>query len=152
MQIIKDKQIIDNTWTFVDDESELIDGDIVITLPRWIKDRDTLLSRTDRLGIHLEPADNTADIADDLNHFELIEVNFPVFTDGRAFSHARLLRDRYHYQGEIRATGNFMVDQIFYLTKVGVNAFELNDESLLPLALAVMDDFSADYRQVLFAH
>ncbi len=152
MQIIKDKQLIDNTWTFVDDESELIDGDIVITLPRWIKDRDLLLSRTGRLGIRLEPADNTADIADDLNHFELIEVNFPVFTDGRAFSHARLLRDRYHYQGEIRATGNFMVDQIFYLSKVGVNAFELNDESLLPLALAVMDDFSADYRQVLFAH
>jgi len=152
MQIIKDKQLIDNTWTFIDDESELIDGDIVITLPRWIKDRDLLLSRTGRLGIRLEPADNTADIADDLNHFELIEVNFPVFTDGRAFSHARLLRDRYHYQGEIRATGNFMVDQIFYLSKVGVNAFELNDESLLPLALAVMDDFSADYRQVLFAH
>ncbi len=152
MQIIKDKQLIDNTWTFVDDESELIDGDIVITLPRWKKDRDKLLSRTGKLGIRLEPADNTADIADDLNHFELIEVNFPVFTDGRAFSHARLLRDRYHYQGEIRATGNFMVDQIFYLTKVGVNAFELNDESLLPLALSVMDDFSTDYRQVLFAH
>jgi uncharacterized protein (DUF934 family) len=92
----------------------------------------------------LETADNSESLVsvDDLS---LIELNFPVFTDGRLFSQAKLLRSRSGYQGEIRAIGNFMVDQVFYMSKVGINAFDL-DESSISVALHSLKDFSVSYQ------
>ncbi|MBC8392295.1 MAG: DUF934 domain-containing protein, partial [Deltaproteobacteria bacterium] len=78
---------------------------------------------------------------------QLIELDFPAFTDGRIFSHAWLLRGRYNYQGEIRATGHFMPDQVFYLSRVGVNAFNLEKTEDLPVALSNLNDFSVNYQK-----
>ena len=147
MQIIKDKQLVDNTWTFVDDDSEFGNsGDITVSLNRWESHRQQLAHRTGRTGIRLAPGDHTEELAGTLNGVELIELDFPVFTDGRAFSHARLLRSRLGYKGEIRAVGRFLTDQIFYLTRVGVNAFQLENQDQIPLALSAMDDFSVKYQ------
>jgi uncharacterized protein (DUF934 family) len=146
MQIIKDKQIIDNTWTFIADDSELIDGDISVSPKRWNKEKELILNRHGKQGLRLSPTDKVEDIADDLKLISLIELNFPAFTDGRGFSQARLLRDRYQYQGEIRAIGGYMADQVFYLNRVGVNAFQLGNEKELPLALSTMNDFTVSYQ------
>ncbi len=147
MQIIKDQHIIDDHQQFITDEQPLPpQGDITVSLTRWQKDRAQLLSITGRLGVRLSPVDATQDIADDLHQLALIEVDFPVYTDGRAFSHARLLRKRYGYQGEIRAVGQFMPDQVFYLSRVGVNAFQLPNPQQLPTALNTLHDFSKSYQ------
>ncbi len=147
MQIIKDKQLVDNHWTFVDDESDLSSsGDITVTLDRWESHKQQLAHRTGKTGIRLNPGDHTEELAGTLKDVELIELNFPVFTDGRPFSHARLLRSRLGYKGEIRAVGNFLPDQVFYLSRVGVNAFELENQEQIPLALSCMDDFSVRYQ------
>jgi uncharacterized protein (DUF934 family) len=147
MQIIKDQHLIDDHQQFISDEQPLPpQGDITVSLARWQKDRTQLLSITGRLGVRLSPVDATQDIADDLNQLALIEVDFPVYTDGRAFSHARLLRNRYGYQGEIRAVGQFMPDQVFYLSRVGVNAFQLPNPQQLPTALNTLHDFSKSYQ------
>lgn len=149
MKIIKDHQIIENTWTFIDDDHELIEHDISVTLKRWKKDAARILSRQQKQGVRLYPSDAVSDLASDLEKIDLVELDFPVFKDGRGFSQARLLRDRFHFQGEIRATGNFMVDQIYYLSKVGVNAFEVKNDQLLDTALAALNDFSVSYQNFL---
>jgi uncharacterized protein (DUF934 family) len=147
MQIIKDKQIIDDSWSYIADDAELKDADISVSLTRWKKDRAQLLKSQGKKGVRIGPADAVADIADDLADIELIELDFPAFADGRLFSHAWLLRERYNYQGEIRATGHFMRDQVFYLSRVGVNAFNLEKVEDLPVALSTLNDFSVNYQK-----
>ena len=147
MQVIKDKQIVDNTWSYVADDVELKDGDISVSLARWKKDKQQLLKSNGKIGVRIGPADSVEDIASDLKDLQLIELDFPAFADGRIFSHAWLLRGRYNYQGEIRATGHFMRDQVFYLSRVGVNAFSLEQAEDLPVALATLNDFSINYQK-----
>lgn len=147
MQIIKDQQIIDDSWSYVADDAELKDGDISVSLARWQKDKQQLLKSSGNIGVRIGPADAIEDIAADLKDISLIELDFPVFADGRIFSHAWLLRGRYNYQGEIRATGHFMRDQVYYLSRVGVNAFNLEKTEDLPVALAALTDFSVNYQK-----
>ena len=146
MPIIKDQQISDNAWRFVADESPLIDGDITVSSQRWQEIKQSLSQRSGKIGVRLAPNDSVETIGNDLASISLIELDFPAFTDGRAFSQARLLRDRYAYQGEIRAIGKFMADQVFYLHRVGVNSFEFHNPSDIQLALAAFHDFSVRYQ------
>ena len=147
MQIIKDKQLIDNDWTFVADDSEASDtGNITVSLARWQNQQQQLLNRHGNIGIRLSPTDPIAELAELLKSIDLIELDFPGFGDGRLFSHARLLRSRLGYTGEIRAVGNFLPDQMFYLWRVGVNAFQLANPQQIPLALSCFDDFSVRYQ------
>ncbi len=147
MQIIKDRQIIDDNWYFVADEAELKAGNIIVSLARWLTDKQQLLNSKDKIGIRIGPADSVSDIASDLKDIALVELDFPAFADGRIFSHAWLLRGRYNYKGEIRATGHFMADQVFYLSRVGVNAFSLEKTEDLPAALSTLNDFTVNYQK-----
>ncbi|MEF3076501.1 DUF934 domain-containing protein [Methylobacter sp. Wu1] len=147
MQIIKDKQIIDDSWNYISDDAELKAGNISVSLARWNKDKQQLLHHDGKVGVRLEPSDSVDNIAEDLKKIELIELNFPVFADGRAFSHAWLLRNRYQYTGEIRATGHYMPDQVFYLSRVGINAFSLEKTEDLPAALSTLNDFTVIYQK-----
>jgi len=147
MKIIKDKKIVDDSWTFVADGASLPEGDIVVTLARWQAEKEQLLSHSGNLGIRLEPDQNIAEIADDLDKFQLIELDFPVFTDGRNFSQARQLRKHYHYTGEIRAVGNFIRDQLFYLYRVGFDSMSPAYEENLLEAIPRLDDFTVTYQQ-----
>ena len=147
MQIIKDKQIVDDSWSYVADNEELKDGDISVSLARWKKDKQQLLKTNGKIGVRIGPDDSVEDITADLKDIQLIELDFPAFADGRIFSHAWLLRGRYNYQGEIRATGHFMRDQVIYLSRVGVNAFSLEKTEDLPVALSNLNDFSVNYQK-----
>ena len=146
MKIIKDKQIIEDNWTHIADSDEITSGDITVSLSRWKKDKSELSDHLGNIGIRILPADSIDDIAADLKTLKLVAVEFPAFTDGRAFSHARLLRSRYGFEGEIRAIGNYMPDQVFYLSRVGVNAFQLENPEQLKLALSTMNDFTVKYQ------
>ncbi|MFI3186962.1 MAG: DUF934 domain-containing protein [Methylococcaceae bacterium] len=147
MQIIKDRQIVDDSWSYVADDAQLRAGNISVSLARWNKDKQQLLKSHEKVGVRIGPADSVADLAADLTGIQLIELDFPVFADGRIFSHAWLLRGRYNYQGEIRATGHFMADQVFYLSRVGVNAFSLEKTEDLPAALSALNDFTVTYQK-----
>jgi uncharacterized protein (DUF934 family) len=146
MQIIKDKQIIDDNWTHVEDDAELKAGNISVSLARWKQDKQQLLTHDGKVGVRLGPADMVDDIAPDLKDIQLIELDFSDFADGRLFSHAWLLRGRYHYQSEIRATGHYMPDQVFYLSRVGVNAFYPEKVEDLPVVLSHLNDFTVKYQ------
>jgi len=146
MQLIKDKQVIDNTWTYLSNDAELKDGDITVSTSRWLQDKTELLNHKGKVGVRITPESSIDEIVNDLPHIELIELDFPDFADGRLFSHAWLLRNRYQYHGEIRATGNYMSGQVFYLSRVGVNAFSVEKNEDVPAALTALNDFTVKYQ------
>lgn len=146
MQLIKDKQVTQDNWEYIFDETPLKADYIIVSLVRWQQERNQL-SRVKHLGLRLEPDVVLEEIADDLSHFQLIELYFPVFTDGRAFTHAGVLRSRYGFVGDIRASGDYMRDQVYYLSRVGVSSFELNDQDNAQQVIQAMGDFSVDYQE-----
>ncbi len=121
-------------------------GDIIVPLAVWRGQRDELLARPGRLGVWLEGHEEPAAIAEDLKLFGVVAVNFPKFIDGRGYSTARLLRERYGYQGELRAIGDVMRDVLFQLTSCGFNAFALRHGEDPQEALAGLRDFSESYQ------
>jgi len=96
--------------------------------------------------LRLEPHEDPAALADRLDSAARVEVNFPKFSDGRGYSIARLLRERHGYAGELRAVGDVQRDQLFYLSRVGFDAFLLRDGEDAEGALAALADFSEAYQ------
>jgi uncharacterized protein (DUF934 family) len=96
--------------------------------------------------LRLEPSDDPAKVADRLAQVARVEVHFPKFGDGRGFSIARLLRERYGYKGELRAVGHITRDHLFFMESVGFDAFELRADEDPQAALAAFDDFSESYQ------
>jgi uncharacterized protein (DUF934 family) len=101
---------------------------------------------TQREVLRLEPTDDPAAVAGRLAGVARVEVHFPKFGDGRGFSIARLLRERYGYKGELRAVGHITRDHLFFMESVGFDAFELRDGEDPYEALAAFDDFSESYQ------
>ena len=148
MEIIKDRQIVGDTWLPLDAEQPLPEsGDLIVPLARWQRDKAQLSAyRGGKLGVRLQSDDEPEALADDLGHFALVAVEFPKFTDGRGFSSGRLLRDRYGFQGELRAVGNVLRDQMFYMHRCGFNAFELSPGKSLQSALQAFNELTVTYQ------
>ena len=148
MRLIKNREIITDSWTQIADDTIIPDGDIIVTYTRWLADKETLLNHAGGIGMSLNIEDDFDTLLSDLEHFSLIALNFAVFTDGRNFSRAQWLRDRYQFKGEIRAVGGFHRDQVYYLNRVGFNAFELTDEDDTQAEgmLSALDEFSVYYQ------
>ena len=98
---------------------------VILSKKRWLVERDTLAGRNIPLGLKLEPGEPLGDIAGDLAQFSVIALNFPKFSDGRAFSTATLLREKHAFKGELRAVGNVLSDQIPLMRRVGFDTFEV---------------------------
>jgi uncharacterized protein (DUF934 family) len=97
------------------------------------------------LAVVLQPDQPPSTIEGDLNRLALVAINFPVFTDGRCFSYARELREL-GYIGEIRATGNFIRDQLFFMQRCGFTAFQFKNHANLQEVLPSLSDFSDAYQ------
>ncbi|MDF1583443.1 MAG: DUF934 domain-containing protein [Methyloprofundus sp.] len=147
MQLIKDKQITQDSWAFIADDAPLNADFNIVSQTRWRRESADLINRKGALGLRLQSDAVVEEVVADLQHFQLIELHIPVFTDGRAFTHARLLRSRFGFTGDIRVSGDFMRDQVFYLSRVGVSSFELNDQENVQEVIAAMDDFSVVYQE-----
>ena len=113
----------------------LPDGDIIFPLAVWQARKDEIVSRP-TIGLLLQPADRVEDVAGDLASFNLIAVNFPKFVDGRGYSTAALLRQRYGYTGELRAVGDVLHDQLFFMRRVGFDSYALKEGKSLDYAIA----------------
>jgi uncharacterized protein (DUF934 family) len=126
--IWKDGAFRRDAWQAAPAEGRLPDGPLIVTKTRWLAERDALTGRNGPLGLRLEPGEAIDDIAADLERFALIALAFPKFGDGRAFSVARLLRERHGFGGELRAVGDVLADQIPFMRRVGFDTFEVNHE------------------------
>ena len=124
--IWKDGAFHRNAWVLANDGEELPDTPVILSRKRWLAERERLGARSAPLGLRLEPGEPVDDIAQDLARFAIVELAFPKFSDGRAFSTARLLREKHGFAAELRAVGNVLSDQIPLMRRVGFDSFEVN--------------------------
>lgn len=114
-----------DTWSKAGADAAIGDGPVIVSKKRWLAEREALSARAAPVGLQLEPGESLDDIASDLPRFALIALSFPKYSDGRAFSTARLLREKYGYKGELRAVGNVLNDQIAFMWRVGFDTLEV---------------------------
>ncbi len=141
MALIKDKAVMDDPYTTVAGKDEIpVSGAVIVDLEQWQANRDGLIERGDPVGILLRSDQPPELIAADLESLALVALEFPGFRDGRAYSYARLLRDQYHYTGEVRAVGDVLLEQLHFMERTGFDAFELeSDDPLRDLEIAASD-------------
>lgn len=150
--IIKMRQVVQDNWQLLrmaaDGAPPAIppEGDIIVPLALWQARRKELLAHPGRIGVWLDSHEGPEAIAEDLGVLGLIAINFPKFTDGRGYSTARLLRERYGYKGELRAIGDVQRDQLLFLSRCGFDAFALKEGRDPEAALGAFSEFSEAYQ------
>ena len=134
-QLIRNQAVAVDTWKTLEvadgetpEAVALPAGDIIFPLAVWRARKDEIIATHKRIGLLLQPGDRVEDIAADLDYFIVIAVNFPKFVDGRGYSSASLLRQRYRYQGELRAVGDVLHDQLFFMKRVGFDSYALKED------------------------
>ena len=156
--LIKNKRIAPDSWQQLKPAAEgaqlgdspgvPLTGDWLVPLAIWNEQRAQVSQRSGRNGVLLENTDDPRVLAEDFNRLALIAVRFPKFTDGRGYSIARLLR-RLGWKGELRAVGDVLRDQLFYMSRCGFDAFELRADQDAQVALTAFSDFSASYQPAI---
>ena len=141
MALLKHNAVIDDPFTDVSGQETIPpEGAVLVDLEQWQIHREQLLQRPDLVGVRLGSAEPPHMIASDLDSLALVALEFPVFRDGRAYSYARLLRERYRFRGEIRAVGDVLLEQLHFMERTGFDAFELeSDDPLGDLQIASAD-------------
>lgn len=146
-KLIKDNQIIEDNWLIVDADFDgnLPEQEVIVPLSYWTENKESLASRAN-VGVWLDSSEEPGVLAPDLASLPVIAINFPKFADGRGYSYARLLRERFNYEGEIRAIGDVLQDQLFYMKRCGFNAFAVRADRDIEQALSGLSDFSNSYQ------
>lgn len=125
MPLIKNGEPAEDAYTFVADDAPLPPGPFIVSLKRLRAEGEALFERNSPVGVKLSSDQSPEQLGNDLDRLSLIVLEFPKFRDGRPFSWARMLRTRLRFKGEIRATGDYLYDQIAYMRRVGFDAFDL---------------------------
>jgi uncharacterized protein (DUF934 family) len=123
--LVRDNRIVEDVFRVVADQEELPDAPVIVSLKRFLAEHDHILAREQPLGVRLESGESPQELQPYLTKLAVVVLHVPAFRDGRAFSAARLLRTRLGYKNEIRLTGHFLLDQIAFFTRVGVDAFDV---------------------------
>lgn len=150
--IIKDRAIVANDWPLLrlseEQTAESVavpSGRVIVPLAVWLAQRPALRARTD-VGVWIASSERAEALRDDVALLPLIAVDFPKFSDGRGYSIAYQLRARLAYTGELRAIGDVLRDQLFYMQRVGFNAFDVRADRDVEDALKGLTDFSVPYQ------
>ena len=145
-KLIKNKQVIKNTWTIVSDkEIKADDVNVIIPTVLYSENLSTQV-KNGKIAFLLESDQSVNDLPEGFESSPLIAVNFPAFTDGRAYSIARELREIKGYTGEIRAVGDVLHDQLNAMERCGFDAFDLRDDKDEKKAINAFKDFSQKYQ------
>ncbi len=151
-KIIKDKAIVSDDWNVL----KLADGETadavtvpagkqIVPLAVWLAQKTTLAARGD-IGVWLASDERPEQLREDAKSLPLVAVDFPNFADGRGYSIAYNLRARVGFEGELRAIGDVLRDQLFYMSRVGFNAFATREDRSIEDALKGLTDFSDAYQ------
>ncbi len=149
-KLIKNKQLVEgDSWAVVNDtnpQEDLSSGQWILPLSAFLEMAQKGDIDYSRFGVWLANDQMASEIAEFTRNLQIVAIDFPAFADGRAFSQARVLRDQLDYSGEIRATGSFIQDQMFYLSRCGVDAFALNEEMNVESVISSLNDFTETYQ------
>lgn len=149
-EIIRKGAVVQDDWLVVRPEvgqgvDDLPPGRIIVPLSLWLTHTEALLARGN-VGVWLAGTDDPSQVAPWLERLPLVAVDFPKFTDGRGFSIAYLLRSRFGWRGELRAIGDVLPDQVFYMQRVGFDAFAVRSDRSVATALRALKTFSEAYQ------
>ncbi len=153
--IIKNKIIIDDDWLILRPaEGEELErvvvpaGKVIVPLKVWQAQRNELKSRAE-LGVWLASHERPEELKGEIEMFSVIAVDFPKFADGRGYSIAYNLRACLGYAGELRAVGDVLRDQMFYMQRVGFDSFAPRPDKSIHDALKGLSDFSDSYQAAI---
>lgn len=150
MPLLKHGTIVPDHWIQIDMDGELPrHGDVILPLPRLLRDWESLSQRPAGLGARLGNTDRPEALEPILHRLSVIVLPFPAFNDGRAYSLARKLREM-GFSGELRATGNVLPDQLQFMLQVGFNAFEISDRFSIDTWNGASRQMSLAYQRGLF--
>lgn len=148
-RLLRDGYVTPDDWRYLGEgpvpAADATTESVIISLERWLGEHTTWLRHSGRLGVVLQPADKVEQLAPDIPRFALIAAEFPGPTDGRGYTQGRLLRERYRFTGELRASGYVRRDQLFLLARCGFNSFELPEDQLAT-ANTAFSTFTAEYQ------
>ena len=156
MKLIKNGILVEDHFETIADDAPLPPNGTIVSLARFHNDREALLARNAPLGVRLKSDESPEALVEDVHRLSVVVLEFPKFRDGRAFSWARMLRTRLDFKGEIRAVGHFLYDQHAFMHRVGIDAFEIQDNITVEeyhRALGEMTDVyqpSADRRKTIW--
>src|SRR5579872_796209 len=145
---IRDGAAAEDGWTsLADDQPPPASGRVIVSLKRYRAEREALAASGLALGVRIPNTEHVDTLAAELAGLPLVAVEIPKFGDGRAYSQARVLRERYGYRGEIRAVGDVLRDQIGMMARCGINAFAPRADQDLQDCLSAFRDFDLAYQR-----
>ncbi|MDP6095312.1 MAG: DUF934 domain-containing protein [Gammaproteobacteria bacterium] len=151
-KLIKDGAIVNDRWTWLKEATNpavlkmIPRKNLIVPLKLWRYEQEELFEFPGDISIWLNSHENVADIGEQLHELPLIALNFPVFSDGRPYSKARELRYDFGYKGELRAIGDVLRDQIFYMSRCGFDAFSPRYDQDVESCLEALEDFNTAYQ------
>lgn len=146
-KLVKNKSLVDNHWQLLGDEDEITStGHFILPLARFLSLAESGKLDYARHSCWLNSTDDIELLAPYVDKLNVIALQFEAFTDGRSFSQARSIRDHLEYEGELRACGHFIQDQVYYLSRCGIDAFELAEVADENAFIESLDDFSERYQ------
>jgi uncharacterized protein (DUF934 family) len=123
---------VEDIWTpIADGEAAPASGAIIVSAERWLAERETLSARADPVGVLIAAGKQAIDELSEAASRPLVALRFEKFGDGRAFSYAELLRERFGFKGELRAAGDVLLDEIPLMLRCGFDSFEVSNEPTL---------------------
>ncbi|MDH2383317.1 DUF934 domain-containing protein [Bradyrhizobium sp. CER78] len=147
MPLVKQGRLTTDLFVHVADGVELPgDGAVLVTAERFLADPEALLRRAGKVGVIWPNNRNLDELVPYLDRLASVALVFPTFRDGRAYSQARLLRERYGYDGELRATGQILRDQFVFMTRAGFDAFEVKKDADADAFAQTMKRYSVFYQ------
>jgi uncharacterized protein (DUF934 family) len=148
-RLLRNGQVVTDDWKYLaetaDDGGNGEDKAVILPLDRWLTERDVWSTRALRLGVVLAPADKVEDLVPDIGKLALIAAQFGTANEGRGYTQARLLRERWKFTGEVRAIGFVRRDHVFFMARCGFDSFELPDAEIDESGTA-LSTFSAAYQ------
>jgi uncharacterized protein (DUF934 family) len=147
MALIKNGKIVENIFIYCTNLEVLpSSGALIVSVAQWQDHWEKLVRRRESVGVQLKSDEHPEIIADDLESLAVVALEFPNFKDGRAYSYARLLRERYGYTGELRAVGDVLLEQIHFMERVGFNSVEIDSDDPLADFRIATEEFSVWYQ------
>ncbi len=138
--------VTDDPYTAIVDDADLPDGAIAVTLTRFQRDREALLARNTPLAVTLSSDQSPEALVHDLDRLSAVFLQFPKFRDGRGYSWARMLRQRFGYRGEVRATGDVLRDQWLPMHRCGIDAMQVRQTVTLGDFVAALAEQTVFYQ------
>jgi uncharacterized protein (DUF934 family) len=130
MPLVKGGKIASDEYVHVADDGALPEsGAVLVSAARFLADPEAVLQRREKVGVIWPNNRDVEDLVPYVERLALIALVFPSFRDGRAYSQARLLRERYFFRGELRATGQVLRDQFVFMLRAGFDAFDVKKQA-----------------------